>query len=316
MACRTDLVNLAPGSKFFSNVNKIETIFFVWSLPHTNAIRKFWGKKVKHFGLRKINKSKTKCHPNFIFFTDEPPLLRSAWKLSSMLATPTWSSTIFFQNLKHLIFFSGYCSEPKRQPRVKRLQHHHNRCTDSYCSSLPTSSSWSGRLHQAESWTQITGPLQLSPQIHLCFFLTSSCARSLFIFPHRFLSVRFVNETLSISQFFLYNTINLCDIYITLPQLFYDILCGHINVLVWRSVHFLPTCSCERVVVVCPVFCNVPSICHGFEAILSLPGTRTGKTYCFLLLVFTAIIAHPPRNLESTLLDTHIPNEESIKFFL
>ena len=118
------------------------------SLSHTNATRKTWDKNVNlpganapgaifyffkcqkknchlcHIQMRpakletkmliilacakKKNKSKTKCHPKFVFFTDETPLLRSAWILSSMFATPTWSSTIFFRILwKHLICFFG-----------------------------------------------------------------------------------------------------------------------------------------------------------------------------------------------------------------
>lgn len=99
-----------PGPKKKNlNVKKIMTNFLC-DLSHIQMLAaSFETKRLSILGCAKktnwTSNVTPKCHPNFVFFTDEKLPLRFAWKLLSMLATLTRTSTKSFRIFwKHLIF--------------------------------------------------------------------------------------------------------------------------------------------------------------------------------------------------------------------
>ena len=107
--------NLAPRStgswvwKWFSKWQKKISANFSCIHSHTKCTCKVIGKKVSHFGLCKKYKSNTKCylkcHLKFVFFIEETILLYFVWKLSSMPATLTLTSTKKSDFFKTIYYF-------------------------------------------------------------------------------------------------------------------------------------------------------------------------------------------------------------------
>ena len=108
----------APShGKWFSHCQKNWNKICWSSLSHTNATRKFWDKTVKHFGLRKKNKSKTKCHhkmtSQICFFRRRNTAAPFRMKFVKHACDTNTIIHKFFQNFsKHFYIFFDFTVHP------------------------------------------------------------------------------------------------------------------------------------------------------------------------------------------------------------